>query len=245
MTINNPTENDYVLVRNPNDKYIRQLVWTPEEGEEKGTPHIQAWIRLQRNQTYAMMRKLFPRGVFKHCEKPEYNENVHQYAQKNDVTTRGAHVISLNDPLPSIERLITEVIERSFENLCKEAPYSGRQDYGLRAIKYRDIFAECAHVEKDLVREKGPMYARVFVSPVYARLWSRFGEEIYLNWKLNKLDAGGSEGTRDGDEERGSEVQGTSASVHESVQDGGSETDEGPDEGSSDYSDEEDASSEY
>jgi len=243
MTINNPEENDYVLVRNPNDKYIRQLVWTPEQGEE-GTPHIQAWIRLQRNQTLTMMKKLFPRGHFKHCDKPEYNENVHQYAQKNDETTMGAHVISLNDPLPSIERLITEVIERSFNNIADDAPYMGRMDYAYKAVTYRDILREASHVERDLVREKGAMYAKVFVSPVYARLWLKFGEELFLNWRTN-YDAGGSEGTRDEVTERGLEVQGTSASVHESVEDSSSQADEGSGEGSSDYSDEEDASSEY
>ena len=89
MTLNNPTDSEMVLIRNPNEKYIRQFVWTPEEGEETGTPHIQGWLRLQRNQSLSFLKKLYPRAMFKGIEKDEYNENTHNYAQKNDGTERG------------------------------------------------------------------------------------------------------------------------------------------------------------
>lgn len=168
MTINNPDENDYVLVRNPNDKYIRQLVWTPEEGEKEGTPHIQAWIRLQRNQTFSFMKKLFPRGSFKHCEKDEYNENVHQYAQKNDNTTRGAHVITLNDPLLTIETMMKKVIVKMIEE----------QDEADDIID--DLELHRRLVQKSLVREDY-RNAKFFVSAVYKQMWKEYGHEMYEN----------------------------------------------------------------
>jgi len=251
MTINNPEENDYVLVRNPNSKYIRELVWTMEVGDE-GTEHIQAWIRLQRNQGLTFVKRLYPRAHLKNCDKDQYNENCHDYAQKNDETTAGNHHITLNDPIPSIERLIIEVISRTVDSLSEGSPYNGRYGYCLKAVSYRTIHSEASFVERDLVREKGPMYAKVFVSPVYARLWKQYGEELFTFWRNGKLaeidetisqtvnipttDAGdevhteggqeGPEGDRDSDEE------------------GCSQTDEGHEQSASDQSDEEDASSE-
>jgi len=74
MTLNNPTESEMVLVRNPNEKYIRQFVWTPEVGEKEGTPHIQGWIRMQRNVSKTVLIKLYPRASFRPIDKDQYNE---------------------------------------------------------------------------------------------------------------------------------------------------------------------------
>lgn len=229
MTINNPEENDYVLVRNPNNKYIRELVWTPEVGEE-GTPHIQAWVRLQRNQSLSFMKRLYPRGHFKNCDKDVYNENCHDYAQKNDDTTAGNHIITLNDPLPSIERLIMEVIERSVQNQLEQFNSIRSTPWTMAAylktpIRFKEIVSESAHVEKDLVREKGPAYAKVFVSPVYTRLWTRFGEEIFRHWVINasSLSQGGPDNASDGKEEEDSgSSHGGCASVEASDEGGSS-----------------------
>ena len=118
VTINNPDENDYLIMRNPNDKYIRSLVWTPEVGEE-GTEHIQAWIRLQRNQSLAFVKKLYPRAHLKPTDKDMYNENSHQYAQKNDETTAGNHHVVLNDPLPGADTILYKVLDQAFDRLME------------------------------------------------------------------------------------------------------------------------------
>lgn len=187
MTINNPTENDYVLVRNPNAKYIRELVWTPEEGENEGTPHIQAWVRMQRNVTLTFMKRMFPRGSFKPCDKDGYNENVHQYAQKNDVTTRGPHTIRINDPLPSVERMLPEIYEGVLGYLQKQQPHYSRESL-LEAVDYRNAQRDRTIVEGDLVRRHGPLYAKIFVSPIYEKLWAKFGFELFIHWRRTQLE---------------------------------------------------------
>jgi len=237
MTINNPEENDYVLVRNPNSKYIRELVWTMEVGDE-GTEHIQAWVRLQRNQGLSFVKRLYPRAHLKNCDKDEYNENCHNYAQKNDDTTAGNHHITLNDPIPSIERLILEVIAAAVEGLARSPPYDGRMDYCLKAVTYRSVSSEALQVERDLVRQKGPMYAKVFVSPVYARLWKQYGEELFIFWRNSKQteDARDEVYGEEGEEGAPGSGEGDEASC--------GETDEGHEQSASDQSDEEDASSE-
>lgn len=186
MTINNPTENDYVLVRNPNAKYIRELVWTPEEGENEGTPHIQAWVRMQRNVTLTFMKRMFPRGSFKPCDKDGYNENVHQYAQKNDVTTRGPHTIRINDPLPSVERMLPEIYEGVLGYLQQEQTIP--RDGLLQMLEYRRVQRDRSIVEGDLVRSHGPLYAKVFVSPIYDKLWAKFGAELFIHWRRTQLE---------------------------------------------------------
>lgn len=225
MTINNPDENDYVLVRNPNDRYIRQLVWTPEVGEE-GTPHIQAWIRLQRNQTFSFMKKLFPRGHFKACSKDDYVENTNQYAQKNDETTAGKHTITLNDPLVTIETIMKKVIERVIQQTLEQKVYTELDEHRVR-------------VQREMVREDY-RNAKFFVSATYKQMWREYGHDMYLNLygvyrqTIDAADTGFEEGGEDTD-------QGESDEEGEDYEGGSSETDEGHSEGSGDQSDEEDA----
>jgi len=244
MTINNPTENDYVLVRNPNDKYIRQFVWTPEEGDEKGTPHIQAWIRLQRNQSYRFMGKLFPRGIFKHCEKDEYNENVHSYAQKNDTTTRGAHVITLNDPFPDSVQVILRLLREWNHPLTAMELVRGNDMDGYfknEKLAYEYLRKQLVCLENQAVVEK-PYLAKFFVSPVYEktlkRFWKQFLTHIYDKQDGQQEDHDGAEQGTEGD------ASGSDGGGSQGDEDSASETDEGYSESSGDQSDEENATSE-
>lgn len=190
VTINNPTETDYVLIRNPNDKYVRSLVWTPEVGEE-GTEHIQAWIRLQRNQTLSFMKRLYPRAHLKPCDKDAYNENCHQYAQKNDETTAGNHHITLNDPLPASDTLLYQVIWRAFESIpnidekileySKDVmtdKYTPRYLYARNEILNVKML-DTPYVEKQMVLEKSGL-EKMFTSPAYERMKQKFWKEILL-----------------------------------------------------------------
>lgn len=168
MTINNPTETDMVLVRNPNDRYIRQLVWTPEVGED-GTSHVQAWIRLQRNQSMAHVKKLYPRAHLKPITKDDYNENSQQYAQKEDDTTAGHHTISLNDPLPGVDTILYRVLEQMYDRT------SSSNKAGV--IPVNDMLKESQIIEDEMVSERAGL-EKLFISGTYDKMKRRFYKQI-------------------------------------------------------------------
>lgn len=176
MTINNPTETDGVLVRNPNEKYIRQLIWTPEVGAD-GTPHVQAWIRLQRNQTMTFVKKLYPRAHLRPITKDDYNENTHDYAMKNDDTTAGHHVISMNDPLPAVDTILYRVLhEMVLDHHVDSATID--QSNMLRWTK---------EVEDRLVSTRAGL-EKLFTSGTYDKMKRRFYNQI-ISRLLCKQDA--------------------------------------------------------
>jgi len=190
VTINNPDENDYLIVRNPNEKYIRSLVWTPEEGGEEHTPHIQAWVRLQRNQTQSFMKKIYPRAHFRAITKDDYNENSHRYAQKNDETTVGLHHILLNDPLPANDTLLYQVLERAFEDLYENDKYvrSDYDAYDRKEMIVQDLNLkklDTGAIERSMVRERAGL-EKIFVSPVYEKMKAKFWRDILYRIIHNK-----------------------------------------------------------
>lgn len=191
MTINNPDENDYLIVRNPNSKYVRELVWTQEVGEE-GTEHIQAWLRLQRNQTLAFVKKIYPRGHFKHCDKDAYNENCHQYAQKNDETTVGNHHITINDPLPASDTLLYKVLEEGFELLMKHDSMAklwydeGGIKNVIPRINITRLYTDV--VERDMIMDKSGL-EKIFISPAYEKMKAKYWREILIRIYKYKEDA--------------------------------------------------------
>ena len=105
MVINNPTENDYAIVLRGYPDHVRELVWTREVGEG-GTEHIQAYVKLQRQQRMSFIKKLFPRGHFKPITRDEYAHNTIVYTQKDDATTAGQHRQTFNDPIPNADTLL-------------------------------------------------------------------------------------------------------------------------------------------
>lgn len=237
MTLNNPDENDYVLIRNPNEKYIRQLVWTNEVGAE-GTPHIQAWIRLQRNNRLAFMKKLYPRGHFRYITKDEYNENSQQYAQKEDDTTAGVHTISLNEPLPAIDTTLYKVLERAAE--------LGLANYtSWRQWKPKDVreFTERAELEI-LTKRNG--FEKIFISPTYRKMKQEYWQVILMrqeNASAEEQEVSVPMANADDDarEEGGlQEASGSEFTESEGDEDGESEADETDATGSGDELGEED-----
>lgn len=229
VTINNPDENDYLIVRNPNPKYIRECVWTPEVGEQ-GTEHIQAWVRLQRNQSMSFMKKIYPRGHFKPTDKDLYNENAHQYAQKNDETTAGNHHIVLNDPLPANDTLLYQVLSRSFEFML-ERNESMNDHYiheGVQSVVARITLKklDTDFVERQMVVEKSGL-EKIFTSPAYERMKSKYWREILLRLFKHKEDASTDSSQV---EETGSTESG---SVHQGYEEGSSEGTSDHDEGGS------------
>jgi len=160
MTINNPDERDYALVRQGYPDDIRKIIWTPEEGEN-GTPHIQAYIQMKRSVRLSHMKKLFPGANFGTATSAEWRLNQHNYPQKDDETTRGPHVIQNNDPLHTIEGTLRRVVESMITD-----------QEGV------DIDLARRAVEKAMVIEDYTM-AKVFVSATYKTMWRDFGHEIY------------------------------------------------------------------
>lgn len=173
-TINNPEENDFILVRNPNEKYIRQLIWTNEVGAE-GTPHIQMYVRFFRNQTLNFLHKLYPRGHFKPIDKDDYNENAQRYVQKDDETTRGKHVITTNEAIPEMERIMMDmfVAIRSTNIHGNSKPRSPN----LR---------QCLRLEEDKAVMNKLYLSKMFVSPMWERLFDRF-QDVYWNIACNTV----------------------------------------------------------
>lgn len=169
MTINNYDETDLALVRQGYPDFIRQLVYTLEEGKE-GTPHIQAYIKLMRQQRLSYVKKLFPRGNFKALCSDEYKLNAQRYAQKLDTTSKSPAVIT-NNPFPDP---ITELVSVS------EAVLKHFADGEICNMKWRDYehWAMCEEYHR--VKEK-PSLAKFYVSATYKAVKKQFWRPILYN----------------------------------------------------------------
>lgn len=180
MTINNPDDNDMVLVRNPSPEYINQLIWTPEQGED-GTPHIQAYVKLMKQQRMSFIKKLFPRGHFKSITADEYKHNCKMYAQKDDKTTIGSHTITCNQQIPDVVQFLRSMLEEA----CGCDPTNDNQPDSPQAwmdhwYNGREILNNVLDVEKRAVAKR-PMVAKFLVSPTYTRVKKLFTREIVEN----------------------------------------------------------------
>jgi len=169
-----------VLVRHYNGEYIRQIIWTPEEGKD-GTPHIQAWVKLMKQQRMSFIKKLFPRGHFKSITADEYNRNAREYAQKDDETTRGAHTITYNEQIPDVVQFLRKMLEES----CGCDPTNDNQpdtadlwlDHWYRP---NEILDRCAQAERRAVALR-PSVSKLLVSPTYTRVKKLYMREITEN----------------------------------------------------------------
>lgn len=239
MTINNYDDTDLALVQQGYPDFIRKIVYTLERGES-GTPHVQAYIRLFRQQRLSYLKKLFPRGSFKALTNDEYVLNAERYAQKQDDTAESPAVIQ-NNPFPDPVVELTSVMESAMKHFL-----DGREAHNLTQ---REVMFALGQEEMHRVREK-PRLAKFYVSATYKSVKKQFWQAIALHVqdtyththrdeKLSRLggittDGEDSEGGQD-DEDSGSED-----TEGEGNEDGESGTDEGYSEGSSDQSDAED-----
>jgi len=232
ITINNPDENDYLIVQNPNPKYVREMVWTPEVGGEEGTPHIQGWIRLQRNQSQAFVKKIYPRAHLKPCRKDDYNENCHRYAQKNDDTTAGNHHITLNDPLPGSDTILYQVLDQSAERAVGIYPEwsnlwgkYGSQMFMMHELSLKKLDTD--HIEREMITEKAGL-EKLFISPTYEKMKAKYWREILFRIYTHKQDAS-SEGIQTCTEEE----EGGSSVCEDHEEGSGEETERSSESGSS------------
>jgi len=167
MTINNYDQTDLALVQQGYPDYIRQIVYTLEEGEE-GTPHIQAYIKLNRQQRLSYLKKLFPRGNFKALLAEDYKLNAQRYAQKLDATAQSPAVIT-NNPFPDPVVELTSVIEAAFKHFGDGTPYYETNDHKFSCM------AQCE--ERARVVER-PSLAKFYVSPIYKNIKKTFWRSI-------------------------------------------------------------------
>lgn len=180
MTLNNPDENEMVLVRNPNPEYIRQIIWTAEVGEE-GTPHVQAFVKLMKQQRLSFIKKLYPRGHFKSITADEYKHNCSHYAQKDDDTTIGSHVITYNEQIPDVVQFLRSIVEESMGvNLMREEMPIDKEHW-LEAYYYEgEMLDDMRRAEKKAVIKR-PSVAKLLVSPTYTRIKKLYLREITEN----------------------------------------------------------------
>lgn len=161
VTINNPTESDFALIQNGYPDYCREIIHTIEEGLE-GTRHIQAWVKLQRQQRMSFVKKLFPKGHFKPLQSDEYNHNSKLYAQKLDDTAVAAAVHRFNDPTNTVENTMVKVLRGVIEHHMEESDLETARASMERAMVIADY-----------------KFAKIFVSAVYKQMWKQFGHEMY------------------------------------------------------------------
>jgi len=205
MTINNPDENDYALVRQPNAQYVRHLIWTEEVGEE-GTPHLQCWLKIMKQQRMSFVKKLFPRAKLIPLSNDEYNLNTANYVQKNDDTTAGAHVHNINPQVPDPVGLLTEVIEDWLEIHWEElTDHSRRQVDQVHRINERlfsqkDCFRFLDKRERELIEQR-PYLCKLVLSPMYTKAKKYYWKEILENRIQHKRDADDNEGEGSGESE--------------------------------------------
>jgi len=216
FTINNPDENDYAIVRQGYSDYVRSLIHTTEVGQD-GTPHIQGWVKLQKQQRLSFVKKLFPRAHFTPLTQAEHELNTRRYVQKDDETTAGAHIQSHNEPIPDAVTLLTRYCQRYKDLILDEADNdtanTGRMADNLEKAS-NDIVRLRAYIrtqEKDDVSHK-PSIAKLLVSPMYSKIKKEYLEEIFCHiWHSNDADDDESEqqdaGGEVGEEHQSAEIQ--------------------------------------
>jgi len=213
MTLNNPTEEMMVLVRNPNQDYIRQLIWTAEEGEE-GTPHIQAYVKLIKQQRMSFIKKLYPGGHFQPISAAEYHRNAVDYAQKEDDTTRGAHVNTLADtiadPVYLLNRLIRTIIDRDLDDIDDQRPLDSDQlfmEYNKRLMgsgTFQQRFKVVLHEEEGILARERPSICKLLVSAQYNKIkddWLLSIVKYNIDKYIQTRDADDNEGQGAGESE--------------------------------------------
>jgi len=172
MTINNYDETDLALVQQGYPDHIRQIVYTLERGEE-GTPHIQAFIKLNRQQRLSYVKKLFPRGSFKALLAEEYKLNAQRYAQKLDKTAESPAVIN-NNPFPDPVVELLTVIEEAFSSPEVNVHYHDRPHLWRDGQPTHETLLQwLSQVEFNRVR-RTPRLVKFYVSPTYRAVKKEF-----------------------------------------------------------------------
>lgn len=115
-TLNNYTEQELQAVRN-HPEWIVHHVWTLEKGE-KGTPHVQGYVKLKSQQrTGFLVKHWLPRGSFNGLTSDEYKQNMKNYAQKQDATATSASTSARSSEPILFPAVIPEMIVETIDSL--------------------------------------------------------------------------------------------------------------------------------
>jgi len=246
MTINNPDENDWVLVRRTNGDFIREICHQLEAGEKEETPHIQAYLKLNKQQRLSYVKKLFPRGNFKAITNDEYKQRCLDYVQKQDDTRQeGLTIHTYNEGIPDVIAFLRKIVQDSVPN------YDPTKDYNP---DYADDWMDLYFRPRELLREiddqerlavvKRPSVAKLLVSPTYTRVKKLYLREIVENIILQEYTLrNANDDTREGTgQSELHETKSTGSTDHEEEeeQEDDSEADSGFDSGSEEDSEQED-----
>nr|ALE29667.1 replication associated protein [Lake Sarah-associated circular virus-21] len=175
MVINNPDDNDFVLIHNGHPDHCRELIHTLEKGEN-GTIHIQAWLKLQRQQRLSFVKKLFPRANFKPLTSDEYIRNAKSYAQKLDKTAQSPSIHVFQDPMITLESVMRKLVEYVVEDTAQKdymderCPAQCWDRYKLHG----DTIMRSMVVDDFRI-------AKVFVSDVFKKIWKDYGREVFVS----------------------------------------------------------------
>jgi len=246
MTLNNPTEEMMVLVRNPNHDYIRQLIWTAEKA---GTPHLQCYLKLVKQQRMSFVKKLYPGGHFQPISSAEYLRNAIDYAQKEDETTVGAHVNTLcdtiADPVYLLNRLIRTIIDRDLDDIDDHLPQPSLDsdqlfiEYNKRLMgsgTFQQRMKCVLQEEEGLLARVRPSICKLLVSAQYNKIkddWLLSIVKYNIDKYVEQRDANDNEGQGTGESEllETESISSSSSEEEEFEEDEGSSI-EGSDSGS-------------
>lgn len=184
FTINNYTQTDLALLAQGYPDQLRQLVYSREVGEN-GTPHIQGYVRLFRQQRMSYVQKLFPRAHFKAITCEVFNLHAQRYPQKQDATSDGP-VNIMNSQFPDP---VTELLDL-LEDLLTNFYGPDGSDWLALARNQKEqhfIFRQLDHLKLQRVKEK-PMRAKFYVSATFKAIESKYVPSLieYLHAKLMK-----------------------------------------------------------
>jgi len=168
MVINNYDDTDLALVQQGYPDFVRQIVYTLERGEQ-GTPHIQGYIKLYRQQRLSYVKRLFPRGNFRALTSEEYKLNAQRYAQKLDATAESPAVIS-NNPFPDPVVELVSVIEEAFSSSETNEYWYNRPSLWSQGQPETHILLEWLRVVEFKRVRKHPRLAKFYVSPMYRNI---------------------------------------------------------------------------
>lgn len=163
ITINNPTDEDMKVVRNPPAPGWK-MVGQMEQGTE-GTMHYQGMLSTPQVR-FSAVKKIYPRA---HIEIAKNKRALEAYVQKEDTRVEGVK----SDSIPSIFEYQVIIAKRwkedGFQEYVKQFP---RKDYDDVAMLYLDSL-----VTQDIANgQRGAEW--IATNPMWRNAWKKFWRAI-------------------------------------------------------------------
>lgn len=179
FTLNNPTDDEMTILEHVAPEYLREIVWTPEIGAD-GTPHLQGWLKLHRQQRLSFMKKFLGRAHWVPLCSSEYIFNTKHYAQKHDDTAVGATIHRFYASNPTLESLLKRVVEKIIRTDLELVKRFSQPMTRLSNTDLRSWTTMRREAEEEVV-ESDYRLAKILSSDVYMRMWKMFGRQMAYN----------------------------------------------------------------